>query len=258
MSIPVIGTTVVKNCKWVRRLYHSIDFPTDNFFIINNNGLGEINEELEDIRKEENNWIKKFHICHMPNNIGVATSWNLIIKSFLMSKYWIITNDDVAFTPGLLKEIHYTASDDTIGMIHPFSGDFDLGAWDLFLIKDWVIKSHGLFDENLYPAYCEDADYIMRLTLNPIKRKIGLVNKYFHGDGLCNEYYTHGSQTKKSSDELYQKLEKINVTNFEWMNKKWGEGWRNCQPSPLIFNKWDDVKMTTLDLDFIRSKYLGF
>lgn len=259
MSIPVIGTAVVNNPKWVRRLYESVDYPVDNFFIINNNGRGEITGELEELRQSPNPMVDNLHITHMPSNIGVAASWNLTIKCFVKSRYWVIANDDVAFLPGLLEEMHQVAQNPEIGIVNAFKGDFDLGAWDLFLIKDWVVRSHGLFDENLYPAYCEDADYIMRLFVKPVRRHIGLSTKYMHGDGLCDEYYDHGSQTKKSSDGLFKRLSQVNETNFIYMNDKWGKGWRNCQPHAAPFNsETNKVSMTTWDLDFVRSKHLGF
>ena len=39
----------MKNPHWVKRLYESIDYPLENFVIFNNNGNGEITEELEQI-----------------------------------------------------------------------------------------------------------------------------------------------------------------------------------------------------------------
>ena len=177
-----------------------------------------------------------------------------------MAPYWIIVNDDVAFGHGLLKEmVDAYAENVNVGMIHPNKGDFNLGSWDLFLISDIIIQEFGLFDENLYPAYCEDADYIMRFAHAPISKVIGLNSTYYHGPGTKEEYYTHGSQTKKADPLLNDKLEKINQTNFEYMNKKWGEGWRTCSPNVYPFNKPDIPKSyTTYDLDFLRKKYLGF
>lgn len=259
MSIPVIGTAVVKDPRWVRRLYESVDYPVDNFFIINNNGRGEIDAELDAMRDAPNPMVGRLHISHMPSNVGVAASWNLVIKCFVNERHWVIVNDDVAFLPGLLEELHAAARNPDVGIVNAYKGDFDLGAWDLFLIKDWVVRSHGLFDENLYPAYCEDADYIMRLISRPVKRHIGLETKYLHGDGMCDEYYTHGSQTKKSSDELYRRLSQVNETNFIYLNEKWGEGWRSCQPHKRPFdNEANKLGHTTWDLDFVRSKHLGF
>jgi hypothetical protein len=165
-------------------------------------------------------------------------------------------NDDVAFTEGLLEEM-YTAAQQNVGLVFPYGGDFGQGAWDLFLIKDSVIQSHGLFDENLTPAYCEDADYIMRLYNQPVDKIYNLSKPYLHGPGLYNEYYTHGSQTKKSSPELTNRLDQINLINFEYMNKKWGEGWRVTDPYKHPFNNETlPLSTTTYDISFIRSKQI--
>jgi hypothetical protein len=252
-KIPVIGTAVMKNPHWVKRLYESIDYPLENFVIFNNNGNDEITDELEKLKLIENKFVEKLFICHLPANLGVSAAWNLIIKSYINSPYWIIVNDDVAFTDGLLKEMVVYANDPEIGMVHPYAGDFGQGAWDLFLIKDFVVQQYGLFDENLTPAYCEDADYIMRLHNSNIKRICGLCKPYLHGPGLSSDYYTHGSQTKKSNPELDKRLDEINFINFEYLNKKWGEGWRLTNPKLLPFDKYP-IDYTTFDLSFVRSK----
>jgi GT2 family glycosyltransferase len=257
-TIPVIGVPTLKNPKWIKRLYLSVDYPTDNFVIFNNNGKGEITEDLENLKNLNQPFVKKLTIVHLPSNLGVSTVWNLIIKSYLMAPYWIIVNDDIAFTEGLLQEMFQAAEDKKVGMVHGYGGDFGDGAWDLFLIKDWVIQQYGLFDENLYPAYCEDADYIMRFHHNPIKKVTQLSNKYYHGEGLSDEYYTHGSQTKKSSEELTRRLNEINEINFEYLNKKWGEGWRQTNPYRFPMNNETlPITYTTYDLEFARKKYLG-
>ena len=67
-------------------------------------------------------------------------------------------------------------------MIHPNRGNYTQGSFDLFLIKDEVIKVIGLFDENFYPAYGEDVDYIMRLFNANIIRKCGLSRVHLHGE----------------------------------------------------------------------------
>jgi len=252
-KIPVIGTAVMKNPFWVERLYKSIDFPVENFVIFNNNGKGEITEDLERLNKIQNKFVDNLFICHLPSNLGVSCAWNLIIKSYINSPYWIIVNDDVAFTEGLLEEIFISAKDKEIGMVHPYGGDFGQGAWDLFLIKDFVIQKYGLFDENLTPAYCEDADYIMRLHNRDIKKICGLSKDYLHGNGLSSEYYTHGSQTKRSNPELERRLNEINIINFEYLNKKWGKNWRETDPKNLPFDIYP-IDYTTFDLSFVRKK----
>jgi GT2 family glycosyltransferase len=255
-KIPVIGTAVMKNPHWVKRLYESIDYPVENFIIFNNNGKGEITDDLEKLKSIENKFIDKLFICHLPANLGVSAAWNLIIKSYINSPYWIIVNDDIAFTEGLLEEIFENAKDPEVGMVHPYGGDFGQGAWDLFLIKDFVIQQYGLFDENLTPAYSEDADYILRLHNGNIKRVCNLSKPYLHGTGFCTEYYIHGSQTKKSSPDLAKRLNEINLINFEYLNEKWGAGWRQTSPTLLPFNKYP-INYTTFDLNFIRRKNIN-
>ena len=123
----------------------------------------------------------------MPYNIGCAGGWNMIMKSYMNAPYWVIINHDCSFGSGFLKEMYEAAQDEETGLVFGNGGDFGLGSFDLFLIKDWVIQSHGYFDENLYPCYGEDSDYIMRLHIKPVKTVLNLESKYFHGDDLLME-----------------------------------------------------------------------
>ena len=260
--IPVIGAPVVNNPYWIHRCVASVDYPVKNFVIINNNGRGEIDKELDALCEMTHPHIENIKVCHLPANIGVAGAWNLIIKSYLMEPYWVITNDDVAFGPGLLEEFAANMENDPqLGMIHPCKGDFDLGAWDLFVIRDIIIQQFGLFDENTYPAYCEDADYIMRLHHRPIRKLVGTTHGYRHGYGEAGDYYDDnaGSQTKKSDPELGEILTRANETNFAYLNDKWGPDWRVVQPKADPFGKPEiPISYTQWDLEFVRSKYTGF
>jgi len=259
MSIPVIGAPVVNNPYWIHRLVMSVDYPVDNFVIINNNGRGEIDEELDRIANSTHNFIKKIKVCHMPANIGCSGAWNLIIKCYMMSPYWIIVNDDVSFGRGLLREMAETVDKDPkVGIVHAHPGNFDLGSWDMFLIRDSVIAKLGLFDENLYPAYCEDADYIMKTLNSSIKRVISLESNYYHGNGDKHDYYEEGSQTSKSSIKLGEKLNYANEVNCEYMKNKWGDSWHVCQPKSLPFNGETSIGSNFYDLNFVRRKHTGF
>jgi hypothetical protein len=67
-----------------------------------------------------------------------------------------------------------------------------------------------------------------------------------------NQFYNLDG-TKKSNPELAKRLDEINFINFEYLNKKWGEGWRLTDPKLLPFDKYP-IDYTTFDLDFIRRK----
>lgn len=259
-AIPVIGTTVVNTTRWLKRLILSIDYPVENLFVLNNNGRNELNNELDELKKLNSKYIKNIFVTNMPGNIGVACAWNLTIKSYMMAPFWIVASDDIGFGEGFLKEMYEAATNDSeVGIVHGYGGDFEDGAWDTFLIKDFVIQKYGLFDENTYPAYCEDVDYAMRMKNLPVKRIKSLKSVYYHGNGPANQYYVHGEQTKKSSSELSQKLNKSNDLNIEYLNKKWGKAWRDTAPTKTPFeNEKIPVSYTSFDLSFAREKHLGF
>jgi hypothetical protein len=266
--IPVLGVPIVNGLNWLERLVGSIDFKIGLLVVVNNNPEDEaLKSGLDDLAAKGNEWIEKIKVVHLPGNIGVAASWNLIIKSNLNAPYWLISNHDVAFTEGLLEEFHARAGDEGIGMIHAGGGDFGDGSYDLFLLKDWTVQKLGLFDENFYPAYCEDADYIMRLKRhnrdNPTEsiRTIGSLDRpYYHGERLSSEpnfYAEGGSQTSKSDPKLKEPLVEVNLKNFEYMNAKWGAGWRMTDPWERPMNlSGMPLSYTSFDLEFCRSKFI--
>jgi len=256
MSIPVIGTAIVHTPFWIQHLLDSIDYPTDNFVIFNNNGRGQITEELDIIAKKPHEFIKKITVCHLPANIGCSGAWNLIIKCYMNSPYWIITNHDVSFSPGFLEAMNNKAQNKEVGIINSNNGEYGEGAWDIFLIKDWVIQKYGLFDENLYPAYNEDIDYWFRFFHDNLKRDN--MGDFTHYHGLGTNYYETGQQTKKG-DGLEDKLNQVNLINFEYMEKKWGPCWRMTWIHPTPFNiSGMPMSLTTYDLEYVRKKHLGF
>ena len=264
--IPVIGAAIVNEVKWLKRQLDSVDFPVENYIIIDNSG-GVLNEELNNlISNTTNEFIKNLKVYHMPYNIGCGAAWNMIINSFMKSKYWVLASHDCSFGTGFLKEMHDKAQDNEVGMIHGNGGEFGLGSYDLFLIKSCVVQSHGYFDENLYPAYGEDVDYIMRLHNKPIKKAIDLKSIYYHGDaeingpnGADNDYEETGMKTKKHSQELHDKLTYINELNYEYLFKKWGPHWRTVCPYEYPFNiEGLDIRASIVDLEFCKGKHLGF
>jgi GT2 family glycosyltransferase len=253
-SIPVIGVPIVNGFHWLERLVDSIDYPVDELFVINNNGKGELREELDNLANTKHKFIQKINVIHFPSNIGCSGAWNLIIKCYMNAPYWIITSNDIAFTPGLLQELAEKSQNQTYGVIKGEEFQFDL-----FLIKDWVIQECGLFDENFYPAYLEDCDYYIRLLNKNIP--IGYMErKYLHGD---QGYETSGSQTWRLDPSIADKIHSSHASNFYYIAEKWGDNWRD---SDWQFHPWQypynneniPVTYTKYDLKFCRDKYLGF
>ena len=137
--IPVMGSAIVNGVSWIRRQIASVDHPVDRYIVINNNGRGELTQELNDIAQEPHPYIQHIHMVHMPSNIGCSGAWNLIIKSSMMSPYWLICGHDIAFHPGFLSRLAAAASDPSVGMVHGAGGDHGIGSWSLFTMRDWVV-----------------------------------------------------------------------------------------------------------------------
>lgn len=248
--IPVIGVPIVNGVHWLKRLIDSVDYPVENFFVVNNNGRGEITKELDEICTTSHPFIEKIHVSHLPSNLGVGGAWNLIIKSYMMEPYWIIVNNDVMFSPGMLESMLLEAKNNPdVGMIHgKKSPEYDSGMYDLFLIKDFVVQECGLFDENLFPAYCEDLDYYIRCKNKNISYKV-LDIDYLHGD---KDYQTSGSQTWRTELTLKDKLDKSRILNDEYLFKKWNYNY------PVFQSYSEPVIGLSYDLNFVREKYMGF
>lgn len=253
--IPVMGTLIVNGVHWLERLIKTIDYPVDEFIIFNNNGRGEIDKELDNLVSIEHKYIKKLRVCHLPRNLGCPGGWNLIIKSYIMSPYWVITNHDVAFSPGFLHDMVKRAEVPEVGMVNCSHGGTGMGSFECFLIKDWVVQSHGLFDENYYPGYTEDLDYKMRMISKPVKRDFVQL-PYLHGD---SDYATSGSQTWRTDPSLEDKITNGRMLNEgEYFDSKWGD-WKTLKPYKTPYNNPTlPISFSNFNLEFVRKKYLGF
>ena len=252
--IPVIGVPILNGSGWLKKQIDSIDYPVQDYVIVNNGG-DQIYKEIQAIISQPHPYIQNFHVNNNISNIGVAPSWNLVIKSFMHSPYWIIVNHDVAFEEGFLEEMNELAQYENVKLIFGQEGDDGYGSFDLFLMKSSLIQSHGLFDENLYPAYCEDLDYIMRLINKPVNTINFMRKKYSHGGSF--DYSKTGSQTRRADSKLNEKIVYAWKKNWEYMNKKWGEGWWDYNPYKTPFNIPNlSIKYTSYDLDFCKDKYL--
>jgi GT2 family glycosyltransferase len=131
----------------LQRMVSSIDYPIEHLLIIDN-GLGMDCLDLPEC-------IEKMTVLSMPSNQGVAGSWNLGIKCFPFESVWFFSSADTVYLPGALEKLS-DASFDAITLTGSFPH------WQTFAIGEDAVRRIGLFDENLYPIYFEDNDYMKR------------------------------------------------------------------------------------------------
>jgi len=132
------------------KLLRSIDYPVKHLLIIDNGGKLSLSlDQIPDL-------VEQVTVLNMPANLGVASSWNLGIKSFPHCDRWFIASDDMQFEPGGLELLHRMSSNDKMLISNEWPH------FQFFAIGEEFIGVVGLFDEALHPANFEDDEYRWR------------------------------------------------------------------------------------------------
>ena len=149
--VPVMIVPVLTRYDLLDRMIASINYPIRELVIIDNGAKSKTWEPTW------NQWISKIWHFKMPNNLGVAGSWNLGIKSTPMADYWLISNFDVEWGGDSLKMF--------TELSHPEKLVLSNGTpeWCAFSIGWQIVDKVGLFDEAFHPAYFEDNDMQRRI-----------------------------------------------------------------------------------------------
>ena len=202
MSIPVLIVPILNRYDLLDSMLDSINYPIDNILIIDNGGG--FKTEKENVK-----------VLNMPANLGLSAAWNLGIKCYPHSKYWLFASADTVWGDSALKEIDDLSGSDKLILTNDSYGCFSVG--------ENVIEKIGIFDEYFYPIYFEDNDFHERVA------RFCPENTIVSTD--INTAPETGSQTINSDDKLkninhetfvkneeYYKYKKIN--NFE-ISKPW-------------------------------------
>jgi len=93
-------------------------------------------------------------------NLGVAASWNSILKAF-PDDLLILSGDDIVVEPDALEKM-VAAAERSKGLFFVAKG---ASSFAFFLQKPELAKKIGFYDELFWPAYYEDNDYHRRMKL---------------------------------------------------------------------------------------------
>jgi GT2 family glycosyltransferase len=130
------------------------DFPSTQIFILDN---GNQNELYSWYTKNNPTSIR---LIVKDENLGVAKSWNLLLKEIYREhEYAMILNDDI-YLGSSESNIQYLI--DRYPTQKLLTNPLD---WCVFIMPKSTYQMNGEFDEQFYPAYCEDNDYVYRLKL---------------------------------------------------------------------------------------------
>lgn len=191
MSIPVMIVPILNRYDLLDSMLNSINYPIDNILIIDNGGSFKIEKE-------------NITVLNMPANLGLSASWNLGIKCYPHSKYWLFASADTVWAEDSLKQIDESSGSDKLILTDDSYGCFSVG--------ENVIEKIGLFDEYFYPIYFEDNDFHERVARFCPENTIVSTGIKTKPD--------QGSQTINSDDKLKNKNHETFVKNQDYYKYK--------------------------------------
>ncbi|NQU99600.1 MAG: hypothetical protein HQ538_02580, partial [Parcubacteria group bacterium] len=121
--------------------------------------------------------MKKITYVKNNKNLGVSVGWNQGLKVALNtnSKHLLLVNNDIIFDIDcidLLSTKLRTTLYKLIAANHEEKrpGEDHQVFWSCFMLTRSVIATIGYFDENFWPARCEDEDYHWRCDIVGIQK----------------------------------------------------------------------------------------
>lgn len=214
--IPCLGVLIMNRADLLIRLINSIDYPVDKLCIVQNSKDPDVEDAIRRLTNEKHPWINTVYVHRPFRNMGVAPSWNAIIKSFPECRYWLISNNDTLFLPGDLAKLNATALANPHGVITAPNG-----AFSCFCIGPQVVAKVGLFDENIWPIYSEDHDYIIRMQRAGVEL-IKLESDI--GESNNGSWTIRSSQTYRTANNTTQ------ASNGRYVSEKWGQNYDHATP----------------------------
>lgn len=148
-------------------------------------------------------------VWKMPQNLGVAASWNLGIKATPFASGWMIVNHDVQFGEGATEQFWTDCRPDNIVL----GGKPN---WSCVWIGSEVVAKVGLFHEGFHPAYFEDNDYEVRAQ----RAGVEIVSS----TAAINH---RNSSTLASSEKFQQRNAATFQSNLERFNERLNQPWED-------------------------------
>lgn len=176
--------------------------------IVDNGNQPELQDWVKKMSRNLNIWI---YLITPSKNYGVAKSWNYICDFIFVNGHeWaLILNDDVylGYDANLVNDVIKDYPNHSL-----IQSNLN---FSVILIGKEMFNDIGRFDEEFYPAYYEDSDYLYRMKLKGLRQEV---------DKRLNPIDARVSQTYEKSPEFVNSAMKYSRLRYI---DKWGN-------SPLL------------------------
>ena len=151
MSVGVIADPI----GFLSRLFSTIDHCVINFVIVTHKDYQFTRNELEILKRSRS--VRNITLALSPNKIvGVSEGWNIGLRLFHSSPWFLICAYDVEFLPGQLQKLNHNIWND----LNPSYANMFLvnwqnlqpGGYNLFAFDNFTFRELGYFDENFFPV----------------------------------------------------------------------------------------------------------
>lgn len=186
--IPVLGVPVLNRGDLAKRMLDSVDVPVADTLVILNGNADETRAHLAG---------QLVTYVEPGCNLGVAASWNFIVRARPAAPWWLIVNADIEFGAGDLARM-------VQAMAEPGPRVACLYEFGAFGINAAAVDTVGWFDENFYPIYFEDNDYRRRCHLAGVPL-LNLISRTRHDNSatIGSGYASHNAVTFPRNADYY-------------------------------------------------------
>lgn len=226
----ILGIPVIGDPELLRACIASIDYPVDTLVVIDNSPEG----QMADIALNAPECVQSVRVTEPPSNLGVAASWNFIIRTAPSADWWAIANADTVFGPGDLRNLAAEMSKPGprwVGMC---------GDWRVFGINSATVEAVGFFDENYHPIYLEDCDYEYRCTVAGVP--------WYFLEGTSSHVGSHALRTYAHRNASTY------PANVDYFRRKWGGTHRGGEVFVSPFDRGGSVADWSLELSRLRRQ----
>ena len=186
--IPVLGVPVLNRGDLAERMLGSVGLAVAETLVVLNGNVD-----------ETRNHLKGYPVTFIEPgfNLGVAASWNFIIRARAAAPWWLIVNADIEFGAGDLERL-------ADAMDKPGPRVVCLYEFGAFGLNAETVDTVGWFDENFHPIYFEDNDYRRRCHLAGVP-VLNLISRTRHDNSatIGSGYASHNAVTFPRNADYY-------------------------------------------------------
>lgn len=187
-----------------------------------------------EIKMQDTSYLNNFR--DIGRNLGCSGSWNYLINWMIEEgkEYFIIANDDIVCRHDTISNLVRMVGMRPNGSIYLSCvitdkqmsleefGRLGSDGWhdirfepcySLFLLPKSTVDKVGVFDVQIYPIYCEDTEWDLRMMYHGLDRVVAATSLFYH----------YGSSTIKTDSGLMQEVKgSAQRRNFLYVLQKYG------------------------------------